>query len=324
MEPINRKLLKENGKQALKKNFWVIMLVCFCANFLGANFNGLNAGASSGGSVSGYNSGAATAGGLSGLEQSFNDSPFNNGNDFHFEYDDSRSAADNLEEFFDELGDSLNRGMVGVLIIAIMVVFLLVYIFIMTITFLIGAFLCGPISVGYRRFFMLNRVDKSEFTNLFSAFGKGRYMKIVGAMFKTNVEIFLWRLLLYFPGLYKYYQYYFVGYIIAENPNIDSKRAKEISKQMTEGHKWQIFVLELSFIGWSLLFVLVEIVLAIISCGLLAIPGVLLLYPIVGYQQVTYAELYEERREYALMTGMASKQELVGFIFENTDGTAYE
>ena len=62
-----------------------------------------------------------------------------------------------------------------------------------------------------------------------------------------------------------------------------------------------------------MLFVLEEIVLALISCGLLAIPGVLLIYPLVAYKNATYAELYEERREYMLMNGMAREDELIGF-----------
>ena len=87
----------------------------------------------------------------------------------------------------------------------------------------------------------------------------------------------------------------------------------EISKEMTDGHKWQMFVLDLSFIGWVLVFILEELVLALISCGILAIPGVLLIYPLVGYEQVTWAELYAERREYMLMTGSVSPEELNGF-----------
>lgn len=325
MEPINRKLLKQNAKIALKKNFWIIMLVCFCANFLGGNFSGLTVGSESGGSAYSYGS-SAMGSGMAGFEEAFNNSPVSNGNEFHYKYNKNLSNAENWERFFDAFLDSIDVQVICIIIAVVCIVFLLVYLVSIVISFLIGAFLCGPVSVGYKRFFMLNRMDKSQFTDLFSSFGKGRYMNVVKTMFKTNLEIYLWRLLFYFPGLVKYYQYFFVGYIVAENPQIDNKRAKELSKQMSDGHKWQIFVLGLSFIGWSLLFILIEVLLAVISCGILAIPGALLIYPLVGYQQATFAELYEERREYALMTGMATHEELVGFDMDqmNPPETGYE
>lgn len=325
MEPINRKLLKENGKKALKRNFWVIMLVCFCANFLGAEFNGLNAGSNTGSSIS-NNISSQLMGSTSSMSASNDIDFFSDFNGRTFDKDDlEEELEDALDEIEDEFTDALHgiRGfdemgkvqLVCTVIAIVCIVFLLVYLLIMTIAFLIGSFLGAPIGVGYRRFFMLNRLGKGSFTDLFAAFGSGRYMKIVKTMFKTNIEMFLWRLLFYFPGVVKAYQYYFVGFIMAENPNIDPKRAKELSKQMSDGHKWQIFVLELSFIGWAMVFSLEIIFLAVISCGLLAIPGVLLIYPLVGYEMSTFAELYEERREYALMTGMAGKEELVGFDF---------
>ena len=62
-----------------------------------------------------------------------------------------------------------------------------------------------------------------------------------------------------------------------------------------------------------MLYVLTETILALVSCGILAIPGALLILPLIAYQQATYAELYEERREYMLMTGMVREDELVGF-----------
>lgn len=42
-------------------------------------------------------------------------------------------------------------------------------------------------------------------------------------------------------------------YILAENPEMTAKEAIEKSKQITNGHKFDLFVLELSFILWMLL-----------------------------------------------------------------------
>ena len=40
---------------------------------------------------------------------------------------------------------------------------------------------------------------------------------------------------------------------LCENPELGVMEALNLSKQQTFGYKWQLFVLQLSFIGWSLL-----------------------------------------------------------------------
>jgi uncharacterized membrane protein len=86
-----------------------------------------------------------------------------------------------------------------------------------------------------------------------------------------------------------------VPYILADNPNIGSKRAIELSRNMTMGHKWDMFVLDLSFIGWYLL-------------GLLALGvGILFVMP---YENATNAELYLVLRNNATTSGYCSSGEL--------------
>ena len=340
MEPINRPLLKEHAKQALKRGFWMAMLVCFVGGLLGGNWTGLG---TSGGSVN-YNFGNtfSSSGSSSGsdnedidfsalgssssnsteimleaIEASIRES--NAGEDFYYNYDSSLSDEDNMKAFFKDVLDYFHiteeKFTQGVLfgIAIFLIIFILIWLVIMVFQFLLGSFIGAPIGVGLRKYFMKNRLGQSGFDDLFSAFSGGHYMDTVKTMFSSNIRIWGWSLLFYFPGLVKYYEYYFVPYIMAENPTISKERARELSSQMSNGHKWQMFVLNLSFLGWGMLFVLEEIVLALISCGLLAIPGVLLIYPLVAYKNATYAELYEERREYMLMNGMAREDELIGF-----------
>ncbi|NLC78376.1 MAG: DUF975 family protein, partial [Ruminococcaceae bacterium] len=69
----------------------------------------------------------------------------------------------------------------------------------------------------------------------------------------------------------------------------------EISEKTTQGEKWDIFVLGLSFIGWYML--------GILACGL----GVLFVNP---YSEATYAELYGALRLKAVQTGIATKDEI--------------
>ena len=74
--------------------------------------------------------------------------------------------------------------------------------------------------------------------------------------FWKNLFIFLWMLLLVIPGIIKAYAYAMTEYIAAENPNMDPREAMKKSEEMMKGHKWELFVLDLTFIGWLLLCVL--------------------------------------------------------------------
>ncbi|MBR3737125.1 MAG: DUF975 family protein [Eubacterium sp.] len=63
----------------------------------------------------------------------------------------------------------------------------------------------------------------------------------------------LWSLLFIIPGIVYYYKVYFTSFIMAERPELSWKEAIAISKKMTDGHKGELFVLDLSFIGWDFL-----------------------------------------------------------------------
>ena len=60
-------------------------------------------------------------------------------------------------------------------------------------------------------------------------------------------------LLFIIPGIIKSYEYTCVPYILAEHPEMDYREVLDRSVAMTDGHKFDIFVLALSFIGWNLL-----------------------------------------------------------------------
>src|SRR5699024_7626307 len=88
---------------------------------------------------------------------------------------------------------------------------------------------------------------------LFSTFNSDEYMPIVKTQFMKNVYIFLWTLLFIIPGIIKSYEYRFVPYILAENPHLPTGEVLAISKDLTDGRKMEIFILDLSFIGWDIL-----------------------------------------------------------------------
>lgn len=71
-------------------------------------------------------------------------------------------------------------------------------------------------------------------------------------LFVLSVYQTLWMLTIV-GGIIKYYSYYLVPYIVAENPGMNSKEAITLSRKLMKGHKWECFVFEMTFIGWDIL-----------------------------------------------------------------------
>lgn len=205
-------------------------------------------------------------------------------------------------EFFYEIGAAFENFFSNPLI-AMTTIFVIVLGFLIGLVLAFGwsAFVASPIIVGKNRYFMEHRAFDSKFDRLFWSFKSGRYMNVVKIMFWRELKIFLWSLLFVIPGIIKSYEYSMVPYILAENPHISSERAFELSRQMTKGEKWKIFVLDLSFLGWRIL--------GVLCCCV----GEIFLQP---YVEATYAELYQVMREKAHGLSFSDYSELPGFFPE--------
>jgi len=90
-----------------------------------------------------------------------------------------------------------------------------------------------------------------EIGELFAHFNK--FWGAFKVTFLTGLFTALWSLLFVIPGIIKAFSYSMAMYILAENPEIGALEAINRSKAMMDGHKMELFVLELSFIGWHLL-----------------------------------------------------------------------
>ena len=75
------------------------------------------------------------------------------------------------------------------------------------------------------------------------------------------------------------YAYSMVPYLLYDYPELTVREAMKISREMMRGQKWNLFVLDLTFIGW--------IILCIFTLGI----GVLFVEP---YQQSARAAFYED------------------------------
>ena len=70
------------------------------------------------------------------------------------------------------------------------------------------------------------------------------------------VFTFLWALLFIIPGIIKAFAYAMTPYILVDKRELSANQAIDLSKEMMKGHKFDLFWLSLSFIGWILLSIL--------------------------------------------------------------------
>ncbi len=120
---------------------------------------------------------------------------------------------------------------------------------------MVGFILGGVIQLGYAKF-LLNQHDKKEmqFGDLFSEFD--RFGQGFAQHFLRSLYTFLWALLFIIPGIVKSYSYAMTPYLMAESPDLTASEAITLSKQMMDGHKGELFILDLTFIGWGILCIL--------------------------------------------------------------------
>lgn len=93
--------------------------------------------------------------------------------------------------------------------------------------------------------------------------GLGVAGKLIWCWIQMSVKIFLWSLLFWIPGIIAVYRYRFAYYNILTDGSLSAGDAIRLSCQQTNGMKVELFVLDLSFLGWEIL--------AALSFGLLNI-----------------------------------------------------
>lgn len=114
-----------------------------------------------------------------------------------------------------------------------------------------------PLTWGYQTLF-LGAVRGGEATakDMFEGYNKELFSRVLTTTLLYYVYVFLWSLLLLIPGCIKAYSYAMTPYILKDNPEMKNNAAIEESMRMMDGHKLELFLLDLSFIGWALLSIL--------------------------------------------------------------------
>lgn len=113
------------------------------------------------------------------------------------------------------------------------------------------ALLNSILNAGFVLYCMaVRRGERAEFLTLFDGFSFTG--KIIGLNIVQNFFIMLWSMLFIFPGIVAAYRYRFAMYNLCENPGISIMEALDMSKRQTAGYKWQLFLLDLSYLGWGI------------------------------------------------------------------------
>lgn len=101
--------------------------------------------------------------------------------------------------------------------------------------------------------FALNLIKGAD-ANLWNMLdGFGMFLRVLWLSILQYIFTFLWSLLFIVPGFIAMYSYRQSLYLLIEHPEMSAFECIMESKRLMRGHKSELFVLDLSFIGWWLL-----------------------------------------------------------------------
>ncbi len=252
-----RQKIKKYGKVSLKKHYLIFVLVCLVAAFLGSEYRstllatkiklvpkteGIDAKLQLNTVI--FKTNINRLPGSFSVKRNFIHGKSNKGV-LETVVDKIKTGSVYLIFFDTIISISTTNVSLIIFVIAIFMLFALFWYFIINVYIVISRriFLEGIIyeKISNQKFLFLSKTKK--------------WLKVSFTMFLKKLMQILWSLTIigYFI---KRYSYYLVPYIVAENPNIDSLKAITLSKNMMKNHKWECFVLDLSFIGWDILGIL--------------------------------------------------------------------
>ena len=135
------------------------------------------------------------------------------------------------------------------------------------------------LEIGYSIYALhISRDEKAEYENLLDAF------PIFGRLFVLLLMqwaiILVFSALLIVPGLIFAYRYRQAIYLLVEHPEYSPVRCLKESGRIMRGHKAELFMVDLSFLGW------------ILAQNLLPVVSVLIAMWVIPYRSITYSNYY--------------------------------
>lgn len=149
------------------------------------------------------------------------------------------------------------------------------------ITLVLGGAMNLGLITYYQKLYNGEKASLSDLVGSFDHFGSALVLNLL-----VYVFVILWSLLLIVPGIVMSYAYSQAFFIMKDHPDMDPMDALNESKKLMDGKKWDLFCLDLSFLGWAIL--------SLLTAGI----GFLLLNP---YMTAARMAFYKE------ITGQASE-----------------
>lgn len=146
------------------------------------------------------------------------------------------------------------------------------------------------------------RGTEASYWNIFDSFGM--FLRVLWLYILEGVFVFLWALLFFFPGIIALYRYRMAIYLLLEHPEMSALECIRESKRLMKGHKWELFVLDFSFIGWLILVGVLDYA-GVELAALISVPGLAEVLNVIGlglllqiyvfpYMELTVAGYYKQ------------------------------
>lgn len=303
---MNRREMKKRARQVLKGHYWILLIVCLFAGFIGAEYGDsfieLN-----------YDYSEKTEEINSNLKATITDLLVNEEdevrqnveakreeiqqNDTQEILGRSRGVLSGVMNSFASGGIVLSltdgiRSIVhsgSVTIVFLILISLAIYLF-------VWLFIKETYLIVLRRMVLECRTyEKVPLRRFLYPIQTNQWPGMAWTMFVRFIFQNLWNLTV-IGGIIKYYSYFMVPYIIAENPQMKARDAITLSGRLMNGHKWECFKAQVSFVGWDLL--------DLITIG---ISGIFFSNP---YEAAFYGEYYAYLRACAKEQGIPGAEAL--------------
>ena len=280
---LSRKEMKGAAKKVLKKHYWVLVVLCLILAFFNVEFASSLDVIESTSDTEELEQLLSDDGVAEDLDQRYGVSDGTSFYDFIYsavkkglpetiqaiqqkeqelrDSSDKRSAFGTTNGVFAGLVDNFSTGHIWVVLLTAITsfsgdgeisLFLMALGFILATTFFLF-WIENIMIVVERRFFLEARTYDKLVLGRFNYIIRLRcWWKVVKTMGLCFIYKTLWRLTI-IGGVIKEYSYRMVPYIVAENPDMKPNEVITLSRKMMDGHKWECFVLDLSFLGWAIL-----------------------------------------------------------------------
>lgn len=145
----------------------------------------------------------------------------------------------------------------------------------------VSLLLIVPLTYGFNNAMLslARRENSAPANDMFDYFKRDYSRSVPALLLAALAEVGLGIITLFIGTFILQYAYAMVPYLLRDYPELTATEALRTSRQMMRGHKWDLFVLDLTFIGWGIL--------CLFTAGI----GLLWLQP---YVSAAHAHFYED------------------------------